>query len=87
MPSYIHPCFGKKKRKADIERIKSVPLLTVGEMDNFLEQGGIVNFVLKKKKVKFEINLDAAKQAKLLFKSTVLKLAKRVIQTKKESRK
>jgi hypothetical protein len=57
-------------------RAKSV--LTVGETDRFLEQGGIINLVIDKGKVRFEINLDAAKEARLTVSSKLLKLAQKV---------
>jgi len=63
--------------------VKANSVLTVSETKGFLEKGGIINFLMDNKKVRFEINLDAAKTAKLQIKTTVLKLAKRVIQKNK----
>jgi len=57
-------------------------VLTIGEMENFLESGGIINFVTEKKKLKFDINLIGAKKAKLKFRAQLLKLARKVIQKK-----
>ncbi len=48
-------------------------------MQGFLESGGIINFVMEEKKVRFEINMTAAKSAKLKIRSQLLRLAKRVI--------
>jgi hypothetical protein len=48
-----------------LSRIKTKPVLTVGETDHFMEQGGVINFVKKEGKIRLEINLDAARQAKL----------------------
>lgn len=58
-------------------------VLTIGDMDGFLEAGGIINFVLQKSKIRIEVNLDAARQADVTIKTQVLKLARRVIQTEK----
>ena len=58
------------------------PVLTIGETENFLESGGIINFVTEKKKLKFDINLIAAEKAKLRFRAQLLKLARKVIQKK-----
>ena len=54
-------------------------ILTVADMPGFLEAGGIVNFVIEDKKVRFEINLAAAKRAQLQVRAKLLRLAKRVM--------
>jgi hypothetical protein len=54
-------------------------ILTVGDMKSFLEHGGIINFLMEDKKVRFEINNIAAEQAELKIRSKLLRLAKRVI--------
>ncbi len=56
--------------------LKHMSLLTVGEMDRFAKLGGIINFTLQEKRVRFEINVDAAEQAGLKISSQLLKLAK-----------
>lgn len=62
-------------------------VLTVSDVDGFLETGGIINFVTEKKKVRFSINLDAAKRSELVIPTTVLKIAKRVIHKQKKVQK
>jgi len=54
-------------------------VLTIGEIDGFLETGGIINFILEQKKLVFEVNLVAGKRAKLEISSKLLRIAKRVI--------
>lgn len=67
------------KRMAEIlDRVKTKPVLTVGEMDGFTEQGGVINFVKKDGKVRFEIDLAAARSAQLSINSKVLTLADKV---------
>ncbi len=56
--------------------LKSSPVLTVGDTKGFLDQGGIVNFILEGSKVHFEINPAAADQAKLKISSKLLRLAR-----------
>jgi hypothetical protein len=56
-------------------RLKSRPVLTVGETDHFMEQGGVINFLKKEGKVRLEINLDAARQANLQISSKLLNVA------------
>jgi len=50
-------------------------VLTVGEVEQFAERGGIINFKTEDNKIRFEINPDAAKRAKLELSSQLLKLA------------
>jgi hypothetical protein len=59
--------------------LKDGPILTVGESDGFVEQGGMIGFLLVDNKVRFEINVQAAEQAKLRISSRRLLLAKLVI--------
>lgn len=62
-----------------INLVKDHSVLTIGDMQGFLESGGIINFVMEEKKVRFEINVTAAKRAKLKIRSQLLRLAKRVV--------
>jgi YfiR/HmsC-like len=59
--------------------LKNGPILTVGESDDFAQQGGMIGFLLVDNKVRFEINLEAAERAKLKISSRLLLLAKSVI--------
>lgn len=61
---------------------ESFGVLTVGEEEQFLDKGGIINFTLSDNRVRFEINLDAAERAGLHISSKLLNLAK-VVQTKR----
>ncbi|MGI9627078.1 MAG: YfiR family protein [Longimicrobiales bacterium] len=49
--------------------------LTVGESDGFASDGGMINFFLDGKKVRFEINRPAAETAGLKISSRLLRLA------------
>ncbi|HXN29428.1 MAG TPA: YfiR family protein [Candidatus Acidoferrales bacterium] len=62
-----------------LEELKDGPTLTVGESDGFVEQGGMIGFCLVENKVRFEINVQAAEQAKLRISSRLLLLAQTVI--------
>jgi hypothetical protein len=59
-------------------RVRGQPVLTVGEMDGFLENGGIIRFVLEQRRVRFDVNLEAAEQAGVRLRSQPLKVARRV---------
>jgi hypothetical protein len=61
-----------------LDQLKDSPTLTVGEVDGFAARGGIINFILERNKVRFEINPDAAKRLGLNISSELLKLAKLV---------
>jgi hypothetical protein len=62
-----------------LAKLKDTPVLTVGDTDDFVKQGGVIGFCLEDKKVRFVINLDAAKLAGLKISSRLLLLAKSVI--------
>ena len=67
---------GEKKRLEEIlEPLKTLPLLTVGESDQFLDRGGVINFAKKDGKVRIEIDLDAARRGQLQISSKLLKVA------------
>lgn len=59
----------------DLAVLKGRSVLTVGEMAHFAEEGGMIQFVEKESRVRFEINLGAADQAGLAISSQLLKLA------------
>ena len=53
----------EKKRLAEIfAKIKGNPILTVGEAEQFIQTGGIINFVHVDNKIRFQIN-DEARQS------------------------
>jgi hypothetical protein len=60
-------------------KLKDTPVLTVGETQDFVKQGGMIGFCLEGNKVRFEINLDAAQRAGLKISSRLLLLAKSVV--------
>ena len=62
-----------------INLVKDYSVLTIGDMQGFLESGGIINFIMEEKKVRFEINMTAANRAKLKIRSQLLRLAKRLV--------
>jgi len=56
-------------------RVKGAPVLTVGETEQFTQQGGVIGFVKKEGKVRLQIDLDAARSAKLQISSKLLSVA------------
>ena len=65
-----------------MQSVKGHSVLFVGDAKNFLESGGMINFIKENEKVRFEINNKAAKEAGLDIRSKLLRLAKRVIDEK-----
>jgi YfiR/HmsC-like len=58
--------------------LHNAPVLTVGEMPAFIDQGGMINFILEGSKVRFDVNQEAAERAGLKISSRLLALAKHV---------
>ncbi|PWU15823.1 MAG: hypothetical protein C5B50_14685 [Verrucomicrobia bacterium] len=67
-----------QKRLAELlSGLKGAPVLTVGKMEGFTAAGGVINFLIEDKKVKFEINDAAARQVGLRISAKLLNLARR----------
>ena len=64
--------------------IQNTSVLTVGETDDFLQQGGVIRFCLQDNKVRFEINLEAASRARLKISARLLLLTKSVVGSRGE---
>ena len=66
----------EKKHFGEIlSKVQGLPVLTVGEAEPFLQQGGMINFTKKEGKVRLQIDLDAARKAKLQLSSKLLSVA------------
>lgn len=55
--------------------LKQLPVLTIGESDSFLEQGGIIRLFLEDGKMRFRINRKNAEVNGISFSSKLLRLA------------
>ena len=53
-------------------------VLTVGEGDRFLREGGVIAFVIENRRVRFDINQSAAGKASLMISSKLLRVARSV---------
>ncbi len=51
-------------------------VLSVGDMDDFAKQGGVIGLVTEQNKIRFEINVAAARRAGLNISSNLLRLAR-----------
>jgi hypothetical protein len=56
-------------------RIGNSAVLTVGEMDNFAAEGGIINFKIDEGSVRLQINVEAARRQQLRISAKLLSLA------------
>lgn len=73
---FISP--SERKRLPDIlQALKDKSVLTVGRMDRFTEWGGMINFFIEGKRVRFEINDEAARKAGLKISAKLLTLARK----------
>lgn len=52
--------------------LKNRNILTVGEIEGFAQMGGIINFFMEQKRLRFEVNVDAARKARLKLSSQIL---------------
>ena len=76
-------CPSEKQHLNDIIEIAGqANILTVADMNGFIQNGGIIQFIMQDKKVRFQINLSAARRAKLKIRSQLLRLAKKVVEEK-----
>jgi hypothetical protein len=59
-----------------LRRVNDGHVLTIGDDENFTAAGGVIRFFTADSKMRFEINKDAADQARLTISSKLLTLAK-----------
>jgi hypothetical protein len=62
------------------ETLQGSSVLTVGETESFVDQGGIIGFVMQGGQVHFQVNHKAANQSGIRLSSRLLSVAKRVIE-------
>ena len=65
----------QKRLSQVLNKLNNWNVLTVSDIESFSRVGGMVNLIREGNKVRFEINVDAAKRAGLKISSHVLKLA------------
>jgi hypothetical protein len=55
--------------------LRNAGVLTVSDMPDFLDRGGIIQFVIRDNRVRFEVNLENAERSGLTLSSELLKVA------------
>jgi hypothetical protein len=58
-----------------IGAVRNLPILTVGEPEDFINTGGMIRFTENAHRIRFQINPDAAERASLKVSSRLLRLA------------
>ncbi len=59
-----------------LSRIAGKPVLTVGEGEQFIQQGGMISFTLENNRVRFLVNPKKAREANLKISSLLLSIAR-----------
>jgi len=65
----------RKRLRPILDSVRYAAILTVGDIDGFTSEGGIVNFKIEGGRVRLQINVAAADQARLGMSSKLLSLA------------
>lgn len=68
--------------EAILQELRGRPILTVADFSRFGIQGGMIQFVKENNRIRFQINLDAAREAGLTISSKLLRPAE-IIKTRK----
>jgi hypothetical protein len=58
-----------------LQVLRASRILTIGDTENFIRQGGAIRFFVQDNRMRFEINLDATARAKLNVSSKLLGVA------------
>lgn len=70
----------KTRLQAVLEAVENSPVLTIGDVDGFIDKGGMIGFIRKEgNQIGIEINDDAAHKARLSIRSMLKRIAVRII--------
>jgi hypothetical protein len=74
-----HMLFLSRAQKGRVDQLLAQalgkPILTVGELDHFALDGGVINFVRYDESFRFEVNLEAAEKARLKISAKLASMA------------
>jgi YfiR/HmsC-like len=59
----------------DLQRLRTAPVLTVGESDSFYKKGGMIQFFLDRRRVRLKVNLEEARAHSLEISAKLLRVA------------
>jgi hypothetical protein len=72
--AYISASEGNRL-ETDLDALRSQAVLTVSDAANFLQRGGMIQFVTVENHVRFAVNLGAVRGAQLSLSSELLRVA------------
>ena len=72
--AYISASEGSRV-KNDLDTLHGQPVLTVSDSEKFIQNGGMIQFVTQQSHVRFAVNLDAVRNARLSLSSELLRVA------------
>lgn len=84
VPAALHTCHVAFISSAEtvaevLPLLRNLPVLTVSDTEEFLQQGGMINFINDSKNISFEVNLPVVRKAGITISSKLLALARSVI--------
>lgn len=65
----------------DLSAVAHLPILTVSDIPGFMQAGGTIQFVVQDNRVRFQVNLNAARKCGIALSSQLLKVATKVVGT------
>jgi len=68
-----------RRLNVTLRELSGAPVLTVSDIEGFVEAGGAIGFVTEDDRVRFDINRDALKRDGLRLSAQLLKLARKLI--------
>ena len=77
--AFVDIAGGQDELGTALRQLADKGVLTVGDAEGFLEAGGMIGFVMRDNKVRWEINQAAVRRARLQMSSQLLRNAVRVI--------
>jgi len=66
-----------------LSRVEGSPVVTVSSMEKFIEHGGIISFREEQSRIRFAINMRAARMNEVGFRAKLLRVASQVVGAKK----
>lgn len=59
----------------DLRRLRTAPVLTVGESESFYKKGGMIQFFIDRRRVRLKVNLEEARAHSLEISAKLLRIA------------
>lgn len=73
---FVAAAVSPTEKAAALRETRGKPVLVVGEEPGFATRGGVINFFAEDNRIRFEINVEAAKQQRLQISSKLMTLGK-----------